>query len=100
MAGARAEWTPEAGGRVVVRVGALLAAVAVALHLTQLSRAVGFVVGSVAAVLVVAGVGIGATRRWPPRSAVILFGIAVAGLVLLGAFTWVTALQAENTTGL
>jgi predicted small integral membrane protein len=78
----------------------LLAAVALALYVTQLSRAGGVVVGSVAAVLVVAGVGITAARRGPPRAAVILFAIVVLGLAVTGALTWLVALRAEDRTGL
>jgi len=100
MVEARTVPGPGAGG-LVVGAGALLAVVAVALYLTELSRAVGVVVGGVAAVLLPAGLGIRRADRWPPRVLVVLFVVVLIGLVALGVYLLIVGvLLAEDVTPL
>jgi hypothetical protein len=85
--------TSREGGTVVAAAGAGLLVSAVALYLTELSRAVGVVVAGVAAVMVVSGLRTLWRGRWPHRGLLVAFAVVVAGLVALGVWTWLSALS-------
>jgi hypothetical protein len=80
-------------GTAVTAAGAGLLLVAVALYVTELSRAVGVVVAGVAAVVVIGGLSTRWRGRWPHRGLLIGFAVVVASLVVLGVWTWLYALS-------
>jgi hypothetical protein len=83
---------PRSGGTAVAATGAGLLALAVALYATQLSRAVGVVVASVAGVVLIAGLSTRWRSRWPHRSLLVAFAVVVAGLVVLGVWLLIVGL--------
>jgi hypothetical protein len=89
---------PRQGGAAVAATGAALLVLAMALYLTEPSRAVGVVVAGVAAVVVVGGLTTHWRGRWPDRGVVIAFALVVAGLVAVGLWTWLTALSSPPTS--
>ena len=84
---------PRNGGTAIAVAGAGLLALAVVLYTTELSRAVGVVLASVAAVVLIGGLATRWRSRWPHRSLLVAFAVVVAGLIALGVWLLVIALS-------
>jgi hypothetical protein len=85
--------TARSGGSIVAAAGAGMVALAVVLYATGLSRAVGVVLGAVAAVVLIGGVSIRRRGRWPRRSFLLAFAVVVAGLAVVGVWALVIGLS-------
>lgn len=74
-----------------------MVALAVVLYATDLSRAVGVVLGAVAAVVLAGGLVVSRRGRSPHRRVLIAFALVLAGLIALGIWTLVIALSTAPT---
>jgi hypothetical protein len=89
---------PARGGRAVLVVGELAGAIAAALYVSGLSRAVGVVVAGVALATVAMGVATVRSSHWPPRRVLYAFGAVLVLLAMLGVVTFIQGFGNRPTT--